>query len=170
MKRRAIFGDTLYACIWEDSRTDAFSDAFQDWTDPVWLAAHFERNKGVFAEYPMSIKEAIDRTRDESIHFYGWIQSNQHQLDQVFKPLDNRSPGGDVNEEYKSRRKWLRIYALRVDADTYFVTGGAIKHSHDMDGHPGTKREKQRLARCKSYLAEQGITCKEGFLELEDDE
>ncbi|NEW80764.1 MAG: hypothetical protein GZ094_00135 [Mariniphaga sp.] len=66
----------------------------------------------------------------------------------------------------KSKRRWLRLYALRIDTNTYVITGGAIKLTHKMEGRLHTEKELIKLDKCRNYLKDQGVIDVDSFNEL----
>lgn len=68
----------------------------------------------------------------------------------------------------KGRAHSLRVYAIKVDADTFVITGGAIKLplQHLMEDREHTTIELKKLNNAKSYLREQGICDDESFFEF----
>jgi hypothetical protein len=67
----------------------------------------------------------------------------------------------------KSKRRWLRLYAIRVDKGTFVITGGAIKLTHYMDERHHTRKELLKLELCSNYLKSQGVFDFDSFNELD---
>ncbi len=67
----------------------------------------------------------------------------------------------------KSKRRWLRLYALRIDANTYVITGGAIKLTHKMGERLHTAKELDKMELCRNYLKDQGVFDIDSFNELD---
>lgn len=61
---------------------------------------------------------------------------------------------------------WLRIYAIRLEANVYVVTGGAIKLTHLMQDKEHTAMELDKLNRCKAFLKANGVFDKDSFVDL----
>ena len=55
------------------------------------------------------------------------IDEVDKSLSQFFKPLRNLESGIKVLSLQKGRADCLRIYAVKIDIDTFVITGGAIK-------------------------------------------
>ena len=68
----------------------------------------------------------------------------------------------------KGRQHCLRLYAIKIDEDTFVITGGAIKLPlhHLMDDREHTRIELQKLKSAKSYLKENGVFDEESFFEF----
>lgn len=75
-------------------------------------------------------------------------------LQTIFLPLDNSFKNVPVLQETKAKAETnkgkLRLYALRVDKNTFVLTGGCIKLTHRMEEHKDTQQELEKL----SYVAE----------------
>jgi len=65
----------------------------------------------------------------------------------------------------KAKANWLRIYALRIDRNTYIITGGAIKLTQKMQERDHTDIELKKIEKCRNYLLELGIVDKDGVIE-----
>lgn len=177
-----IFADCLYAIRYDSEEADEFERLFDQWQDIEYLEGFFEDNKqdlqhGFYGTF--SIEEAVKATRNEA----RWLQqefrkmarktvSEQNRgLDALFKPLDNNQYR--LIELIKSKtkgnrnRSWLRIYAIRVDANLYVVTGGAIKLTATMKERAHTQKELQKIERCREYLRTQGLIDEQSFKEFE---
>lgn len=55
----------------------------------------------------------------------------------------------------KKRLSKLRLYALRLEASSYIVTGGAIKFSQKMQDNVNTSTELERIKICRNFLINQ---------------
>lgn len=79
----------------------------------------------------------------------------------MFKPLnpgDYRLLEFQKSKAYGTIRKsWLRIYAIRINAETYIITGGAIKLTRTMQERPHTNDQLKRLTQVRDYLIREGF-------------
>lgn len=75
---------------------------------------------------------------------------------------------GYVHVKFKKGR--LRIYAIKIDEACYLITGGAIKLTQKMQGHPATKECLNQLKRVRNFLVDQNITDEGSFLCIIEDE
>lgn len=68
----------------------------------------------------------------------------------------------------KGRRHCLRLYAIKIDDDTFIITGGAIKLplQHLMEDREHTLMELAKLKKAKYYLKENGVFDDESFYEF----
>ena len=99
-------------------------------------------------------------------------------MDELFKPLAS----SDLTIRELTREKarnwerighasWLRIYAIRLEKNVFVITGGAIKLTRAMQDRPHTKKELDKLNRCRQYLLSNGVFDSESFISLtEEDE
>jgi hypothetical protein len=75
-------------------------------------------------------------------------------LDELFRDLWEKSYGEKSLTSTKISKSWLRIYALRISGNEYIITGGAIKLTQTMQGHPDTAEELEKLYQCRNYLVQ----------------
>ena len=88
-------------------------------------------------------------------------------MDSLFVNLDDREFRIIELAKQKSKRKWLRLYAIRVDKDTFVITGGTIKLTHKMEGRHHTIKELLKLDISWNYLKSQGVFDLDSFNELD---
>lgn len=170
-----IFADQLTAFRYDTDQPDEFSRLFALWQDPEYLYGFFTEHmddlqSGFFGA--ISLQTAIRRTRDEARRLEQALQqlaaASHDHLDSVFAPLQPKEPIELTRSKATgdNQRSWLRIYAIKLQANAYVVTGGAIKLTAAMQDREHTRHELGKLNRCKDYLREQGITDIEGLSEL----
>ncbi|MCA4782863.1 hypothetical protein IF125_11465 [Empedobacter stercoris] len=72
----------------------------------------------------------------------------------------------DSYNKYKNniRLSKLRLYALRITNKCFIITGGAIKFSQAMQGHPDTQKELDNLKLCRDFLLEESF-CDEDIID-----
>lgn len=165
MKIVPIFEPHLYAFC-HDSVNDEFYKLINNWLDPEWLENFFYNNKSVLVFENIKLEVAIAKTIKLADKLYDKIEFYQKSLDTQFRNLDNKSLSMKPLEKQKIKSGWLRLYALRIEANVYIITGGAIKQSLEMKDHPHTKEELIKLEKCKNYLNCQGIHDIDSFFEL----
>lgn len=75
-------------------------------------------------------------------------------------------------DEEKARLKqsfrhtsWLRIYAIKLAAGIYIITGGAIKLTATMQEREHTLLELQKMEKVRRFLLEENIVDDESFIE-----
>ncbi len=170
-----------------NSSKDEFTRLFNNWQDPEYLDNFFNTHKQdlgkKFFNY-ISIEEAIQKTIDEAYEFQQKILSTAEEgkenfsesLQTLFIPLNNYEkekypiPNHQKSKAYGSQRSWLRMYAIRLEANVFIITGGAIKLTRTMDEREHLKRELKKLEEVKEFLISEGIIDNDSiidFLELE---
>ena len=87
-------------------------------------------------------------------------------LDEFFKPLNNREYSILELSKRKGRKNFLRIYAIRIEANCYVITGGAIKFTQFMNDRPHTMNEWNKITKCSDYLKSKGIFDVDSFFEF----
>jgi len=170
MKIVSIFEDHLYSFKYPGEEFDELERLLDEWNDIEWLRNFFIENKQDLKYYNIDIDEAIIETRKEAkafrkklIDLSGTVMLD---LDSMFANLDDYDTRIINLAKQKSRRRWLRLYALRIDANKYVITGGAIKLTQAMKERPHTENELKKLVHCRNYLKEQGVFDVDTFNEL----
>jgi len=196
-----IIENILYSIKYDDSEIDEFENnefeeeyerknefrrLFNNWSDPEYLEAFFEKHNSdlckEFYNY-ISIENAINITIEESYNLENKIlevakngdKKGYENLTTLFKPLDDREnklaniPHYQKSKVYgESRKSWIRIYAIRLETNVFIITGGAIKLTDKMDKEH-LQKELVKLERVKCFLIEKGIIDNDSlvdFLEL----
>jgi hypothetical protein len=79
-------------------------------------------------------------------------------LQHLFKPLNNFEYAISIHQKSKGRvrKGWLRLYAIRLAANCYMVTGGAIKLTADMK-RSHLEYELKKSEQTKQFLRTNGI-------------
>ncbi len=175
MKLVRIFptkGDGLFSVHFSGQPQDEFRSLFDFWSDPELLEDFFEQNRADLAQdryqHP-SVEDAVLWTIEESqilqkVLYERALQGQEdpyNTLQKLFKPLgpkDSRSLSYQRNKVYGRRHKgWLRIYAIRLNPNTFVVTGGAIKLTQLMQDRDHTQNELVKLEKVKQFLKSNGI-------------
>lgn len=171
----SIFADQLTAFRYETDQPDEFSRLFSQWQDPEYLfgffSEHIEDLQGGFFG-AISLHSAIRQTRDEARRFettlLQFASGKPENLNSIFEPLKLEEPILLTRTKAKGDKpkSWLRIYAIKVESNVYVIAGGAIKLTRTMQERSHTRRELEKLDRCKAFLKEQGIIDGGGISEL----
>ncbi|QXP74667.1 hypothetical protein H0I31_00705 [Tenacibaculum sp. AHE15PA] len=180
----AIVNDSLYSVQYDGKPYDEFKMLFDQWQDIEYLEGFFENNKKDLAEgfyKDVSIEDAILRTTNEASKFEQKIRESaensicnpdeENTLEKVvFKSLHKDILNNDYIESkaYGVKHKsWLRIYAIRLIENVYFVSGGGIKLTKDMTPEH-LKDELKKLKATTEYLKENFIVDEDdlGYIEL----
>jgi hypothetical protein len=180
----AIVNTSLYAVQYDGKPYDEFKRLFDQWQDIEYLEGFFENNKKDLEEgfyKGISIEDAILRTTNEASKFEQKIRESaensicnpdeENTLEKVvFKSLHKDILNNDYIESkaYGVKHKsWLRIYAIRLIENVYFVSGGGIKLTKDMTPEH-LKKELKKLKTTTEYLKENFIVNDDdlGYIEL----
>lgn len=175
----------LYTVQFDNKEQDEFADAFEKWQDIEYLEQFFEDNikdlqSGFFRN--ISIEEAVFRTTEEALKFEKYIKraafnsskdpNHERTLDNaVFTSLheDVYSYTHIESKAYgKAKDSWLRLYAIRLAENVYFISGGTIKLTKAMNNRKHLLLELEKLQKVKDHLKELDIIEEGdlGFLEL----
>ena len=179
----AVVNESLYSVLF-DSETNAVDDngavipseklhefrrLFDFWNDPIVLRAFFiTQEKDLNDDYwdGISIEEAIDKTRSEAKKLEAIILEyaqagktvRMKNLSMLFKPLSD----GKIEKEYEKdkvkvdgKKTWLRLYAIRIDANFFVVCGGAIKLRKTLNDRAYLLKELDKLNFTQNYLMDE---------------
>jgi hypothetical protein len=188
MKIIHIFGPKRgleYEGIWSvefEEGGNEFERILELWDDPVYMYQFCVRHLPDLQEafgFAIDPETAADELMEEADSLARYLIRLATQeivganLQYVFKPLDNMQ--ANITElqlskgSYKTgmnRAPVLRIYAVRIDRNTYVVTGGAIKLSRLMKDRPHTDLQLQRLRIVRDWLRQEGIYYSEDLTDL----
>ncbi len=167
----------LLAVRFSDQYCDEFTYAFKKWEDTEYLFNYFNEHEqqicnGFYQEE--SIEVAAFKTIDEAEIFRqkilkcakkGNFDDNNSLQDVIFKPLSkNTHRALEKSKSYGTNdNSWLRVYAIRIEADCYVVTGSGIKLTATMQEDPLLVIELKKLELAQKYLKELGIEVPEDF-------
>ena len=158
----------IYAIQWPDEEDHCLNILMERLTDQEYLRALFkERKKELqfFNAQPIdaavrTYKEALWITEDIKDICNQGVTDDGNTLDMLFAPLDDRIKSasfiqakakGDLNTA-----PWIRIYAIKIDANEYVITGGGIKLTEKMEEDPLLVEELKRLEEAESYFKQIG--------------
>ena len=169
----------LWAVRYAGKKENALHELFDQWNDVMWLRAFFKANLyDLQAYYRITdVNQAIEDTLDDSWRLEKLILDIAHEtdLDKVFHPLENFRTADMLLGREKARltRKarhssWLRIYAIKLSAGIYVITGGAIKLTFRMEEREHTKRELIRMDNVRRFLLQERIIDHDSFLEYQN--
>lgn len=144
------------------------------WDDPEYLMEFFTERKnnlanGIYSKY--TIREAVLKTIDDANVLFdelyeiaekGFIDPMDN-LSQLFYPLHERDKR--LLQQYQQCKaygikisdSWLRLYAIRLDHNTFVITGGGIKLVRTMQEDELLEKELQKLKDTQQYLIENNI-------------
>ena len=169
MKIVDIFAYKLFSFHFEGESLSELRKILMQWNDTSYIFGFLKKHQKDFPKnYTIQsltkkiIKDA--RTIDETLERI--CESEDENLSQFFKPLNNEEYVLQLLSRQKGRENFLRIYAIRVSDDCYVVTGGAIKMTKLMQEREHTQNELTRLNRCREYLKDNSIVDEESFFEF----
>ena len=125
------------------------------------------------------IDEAIFDTISDAIKLQSLILdiSPEADLDKLFKHLENSRTAemllgrekamGSKNSRHQS---WLRLYAIKLEPQTYVITGGAIKLTYKMEEREHTLKELYRIEMVRNFLIKEGVSDLDGMKDLNNED
>jgi hypothetical protein len=180
----------LLAIKFDGNDSDEFRKAFNQWQDVEYLEDFFETHlsdlKSKFYQYTfgnISVEDAVKKTISESQAFEAYLrvriqlaakQNLKILNDEIFKPLDEFKKTTKLHYEANKAyglesNSWLRLYAIRITATIFVVSGSAIKLTKAMQDRPHTQKELQKLKKTAQFLKEIGFQddYDYGFIEIQ---
>jgi hypothetical protein len=157
----AIKEPYLFTVQYENEKMNEWRKLFAVWNNVEYLRTFFENNiqdlqYGYYKKDRYTIEQAIEITIEIAYsmekRLIRFASGGDYTLDSQFKPLDDWSFDNIAYEMDKSKQKWLRIYAIRVEANFYVVSGGGIKLVHRMQDCAHLQEELQKLIITQNYL------------------
>lgn len=167
---------TLYAIQYE-GKTDEFHRAFEHWQDPEYLRRFFKQHQEDLEHgyYQTSINNAVRITRAEAQALEETILDccEQGQYDSAaslqtfFQSLRDDDYRLYHLQKTKGKERWLRLYAVRIAAHLYVITGGTIKLTRRMQDREHTQIELQKLDEAVEFLKALDLIDPDDFEKLE---
>ena len=113
----ATFVQGLYSIKYEETYADELERLLDEWVNPLYLDTFFCDNQADLNE--ISIEEAINQVYDEAKRLRQFLtqlksKRNSH-LDSLFQPLSPTYTSPRPLEKSKAKRRWLRLYAIKID-------------------------------------------------------
>lgn len=173
-----ITGDgRLWAVKYDEMQDNVLYYTFHDWLDMEWLENFFSEHAADLQQYfrITNIEDAIFDTMSDATRLQALILdlSPEANLDKLFRPLENNRTAEMVlgKEKAKGFRisghpSWLRLYALKLEPETYVITGGAIKLTHTMGERQHTLMELQKMENVRNFLITEGVSDLDGMYDL----
>jgi uncharacterized protein YxeA len=182
MKLKSIFvddktGEGLYAILYETEVKDEFERLLDLWNNTKYVKDYFVQNrKYLETEYfsYLSIDAAITKVLEEADELENLLykytedgfQVKGENLQMLFRSLSLEKKESKIPKlQYTKAKidlrkfpKFLRFYAVRIDKNTFIITGGAIKLTKYMSEHNDTIRELEKLDEVKGFLGINEIT------------
>lgn len=173
----------LFSVHFDGQAENEIMKCFNYWLDVNYLYSFFTKyqndlNSEFYGE-TISIQQAISYTREEAYELFenlknlaiSGTKNGNKSLSLAFKPLHNKEFFAKELQEQKSitktRKRWLRIYAIKIAPNTFIVTGGSIKLVRSMNERVYLKEELTKIERVKDFLKELKIFNQDDFELLE---
>ena len=146
-----------------------FRRLFDFWNDSLRLRAFFEEHEEDLKDAywdGITIDEAIDKTRTEAKELEAVLLEYAEagktirlkNLSMLFKPLSD----GKFEKEFEKdkvkvdgKKKWIRLYAIRIEANLFIVCGGAIKLRKTLNDRTYLLKELEKLEITRDYLMDE---------------
>lgn len=171
MKIVSIFAHRLFAFQYEGQADNEYDRLLNLWTDTEYVQSFLNSNESDIPQGKTK-RQFVEYIREDAINIDEQLikitETTDQLLSHFFKPLHNYEYEHKVLSLQKGRQHCLRLYAVKIDEDTFVITGGAIKLPlhHLMKDRDHTMVELQKLERAKSYLNENGIFDEDSFFEF----
>ncbi|MBO7132758.1 MAG: hypothetical protein J6S84_04410 [Bacteroidales bacterium] len=171
---KVIEDGRLWAVRYDNDKENALQRVMSQWSDAEWLADFFTQNIDDLISYfkITNIEDAIFQTMEDRDELACIIMdiSPDANLDQFFRPLDNNRIREMLLGKEKGRphrKSWLRLYAIKLTAGIYIITGGAIKLTHTMQEREHTLQELERMEKVRNFLIREGVFDENSFVDYQ---
>ncbi|HLK28957.1 MAG TPA: hypothetical protein VKT28_10255 [Puia sp.] len=176
----------LFAVRYREGEPDEFERLFEQWDDSNFVLSYFLFNEEFLKDSYFDYYETFghfdkafnlsEKVEFEATQIYSlFIQyrldgykTSSGFLQTLFKPLEKEKKQFDEDSLQESKFKIedkinnpqpiLRLYGLRIEDNTFVITGGAIKLTHWMEHHHDTLEELNKLQKVKEWLLENDVT------------
>lgn len=171
MKIVDIFALKLFAFHYENEVDNEYDRLLDLWNDAAYIYEFLKENKRDIPLY-RTIAQVAEFIIEDAIELDEALieitESDDKNLSHFFKQLHNQEYQAKVLSLQKGRRHCLRLYAIKIDEDTFVITGGAIKLplQHLMEDRVHTQEELKKLKKAQAYLKEKGIFDEDSFFEF----
>ena len=164
MKIVCIFADQLFAFHYDGEVDNEYDRLMELWTDVEFLSNYAkENNIPDVRKFVMNVLQGAEQIQN----LLEEINQNKKPFTTYFEPLQYSEINRVLSlQKGKIRKNILRLYAIKLDDTCFLLTGGAIKMSQTMQGHPDTNRELEKLKQVRAYLKDNGVFDEDSFFEL----
>lgn len=150
-----IFAPYLYSVQYDENDIDEYHRLFQEWNDKTFVSDFLEANEKLLngstwkdTPSPEAAALKISREAEELEEKFHELKNNANgnkkpdfdshfdYLDGEYKFVYELCPMKSYGTETPS---FLRIYAIKLDANCYLITGGGIKLNKKIQNSPGLK-------------------------------
>lgn len=170
MEISTTFVTGLLSFRYDNERDNEFVRLLRLWRDVEYLENFFDENHQDLQYFgDISVESAV---RDTFRHlqkfedFFINIEGKKCKLSELFKPLNNDEYHIIPLSKQKASRHWLRLYAIKIDNETFIITGGTIKLTQRLEDRPHGKLELKKLRNCQSFLKSKEIFDADSFFDF----
>ena len=178
---RILDDGRLWAVRYDEKEDNCFVELFGQWYDMQWLKSFFSENITDLESFfhITDVYEAVMETIEDASRLECLMLdiTTDANLDILFRHLENyrfseMSLGKEKakGEGTRCHPSWLRIYAIKIEAGVYVVTGGAIKLTATMSERSHTLAELAKLELVRNHFIDNGVFDKDGLKDYIDNE
>ena len=169
MKIVDIFAEKLFAFHYDNEDENELKRLLNLWNNSNYISTFLDENKSDIPPYENINKleqKIFDDANEIDDILYELSNDDDMQLEEFFAPLDNKEYYEVKLSKQKGRKRYLRLYALKIDENCYVITGGAIKFTHLMEERDHTIEELRKIDMCREYLKSNDVFDAESFYEF----
>jgi hypothetical protein len=175
MKIVHIFAHKLFAFHYVNEVDNEYDRLMDLWNDTVYLYEFLKENQKDIPRTKTIGKianELIEDAYELDERLIEITNSTDKKLSFFFQSLSNHEYRTKILSFQKGRQSLLRMYAIKIDDDTFVITGGAIKLPlhHLMEDRAHTKIELTKLNVAKAYFYNKGVINEDSFFEFLNEE
>ena len=164
MKIISIFADKLFAFHYDNEVDNEYDRLMELWTDVSFLRNYAKENS---IDNVNSFVNDILQNAEKIQDFLENLDQNNQPYGFYFEPIQDSERNKLLSfQKGKIKKNRLRYYAIKLDKNCFVITGGAIKMSQIMQGHPDTVNELKKMKIARAYLNENGVFDEDSFYEL----
>ena len=170
----AIYPPYIYSIQYDDVEENEFDRLFQQWNDMGYVTQFFD-NYQEFLKSPFwqnipepedaarqvlheaaDLEDLLEELYDNTVNGEAKdFDSHFHYLEGKYKYELERPPMKSYGTD---RPSLLRIYAIKMDSNTYLITGGGIKLAEKIQDSPDLKNHVlNNIDRVREFLKANGI-------------
>lgn len=164
MKIVSIFAAKLFSFQYKNESDNEFDRLMALWTDVSYIRSFAKSNN--IPDINNFVKDIISDA-EEIDDFLHNLNADLESFGMYFEPLQLTEYTKVLSfQKGKIRKNRLRLYAIKIDENCFVITGGAIKMSQTMQGHPDTDLELKKLNAARTFLQSNGVFDDESFYEI----
>ncbi len=153
-----------------------FDKFFQLYTDPLYVSSFVDEHEVLFLDEFWSkftlrdIKKGVLLSAEKFISLIERTQKAK-KLDSLFSPLHKGEDRSEFTQVHAYSQgindiSFLRLFAIKIDKNTYLVTGGCVKTAQNLQGSEKMRTELNKLNAVEAYLIAKGIKTETVVLEI----